>query len=129
MTKHLSIKPTESELEILAILWEKGTASVREVHEVLTQKKPSGYTTTLKLMQIMLEKGMLSREAKGKLHMYQPAMKKEKAQAQLLARMIDTVFNGSASQMVMQALGQHKASTEELHEIKAYLAGLTLKKK
>lgn len=129
MTKPVSIKPTESELEILAILWEIGAASVREVHEILEQKKPSGYTTTLKLMQIMLEKGMLNREAKGKLHVYQPAMKKEKAQAQLLTRMIDTVFSGSASQLVMQALGQHKASAEELNEIKAYLTGLTGKHK
>ena len=128
MTQPIAIKPTESELEILTILWKKGAASVREVHEILELKKPSGYTTTLKLMQIMLEKGMLSREAKGKLHIYQPAMKKEKAQAQLLARMIDKVFSGSASQLVIQALGQHKASPEELNEIKAYLAGLSSKK-
>lgn len=109
MAKADKIKPTESELEILNILWDKGSATVREVHEVLEAYKPSGYTTTLKLMQIMFEKGMLIREAQGKLHVYKAIIRREKAQEQLLRKMIDTVFSGSASQLVMQALGDRKS--------------------
>jgi len=125
MAKAEKIKPTESELEILNILWDKGSATVREVHEVLEAYKPSGYTTTLKLMQIMFEKGMLSREAQGKLHVYKATLRREKAQEQLLKKMIDTMFSGSASQLVMQALGNHKSSPEELEEIRAYLSKLS----
>jgi len=121
------LKPTESELEILNILWDKGTATVRDVHEVLETYKPSGYTTTLKLMQIMFEKGMLTREAKGKQHVYKAIIRREKAQEQLLKKMIDTMFSGSASQLVMQALGNYKSSPEELEEIKAYLSKLSNK--
>jgi len=124
MTKAVQHKPTESELEILNILWDKGSATVREIHEVLEQHKTSGYTTTLKLMQIMFEKGMLSREPQGKLHIYKAKIKREKTQQQLVRKMIDTMFSGSASQLVMQALGQHKASTAELDEIRQYLAEL-----
>ena len=119
------IKPTESELEILNILWDKESATVREVHEVLEAYKPSGYTTTLKLMQIMLEKGMVTREAQGKQHVYKAAIRREKAQEQLLKRMIDTMFSGSAPQLEMQPLGNHKSSAEELEEIKAYLSKLS----
>lgn len=127
MTKAIQHKPTESELEILNILWDKGSATVREIHEVLEQHKTSGYTTTLKLMQIMLEKGMLSREPQGKLHIYKARIKRDKTQQQLVRKMIDTMFSGSASQLVMQALGQHKASSEELEEIRQYLADLDKK--
>ena len=127
MTRAIQHKPTESELEILNILWDKGSATVREIHEVLEQQKPSGYTTTLKLMQIMLEKGMLSREPQGKLHIYKAIIKRQKAQEQLVRKMIDTMFSGSASQLVMQALGQHKASPAELDEIRQYLADLDKK--
>ena len=129
MSKGTQHKPTESELEILNILWDKGSATVREIHEVLEQQKPSGYTTTLKLMQIMLEKGMLSREPQGKLHIYKAIIKRQKAQEQLVRKMIDTMFSGSASQLVMQALGQHKASAKELDEIRQYLANLDKKDK
>lgn len=129
MTKGAQHKPTESELEILNILWDRGSATVREVHEILEQHKSSGYTTTLKLMQIMLEKGMLSREPQGKLHIYKAIIKRQKAQEQLVRKMIDTMFSGSASQLVMQALGQHKASTEELDEIRKYLADMDKKSK
>jgi predicted transcriptional regulator len=119
-----TIKPTESELEILQILWKKGNASVREVHEELLQTKEAGYTTTLKLMQIMHEKGLVKRDDSIKTHIYQPAVSKEKTQKHLLNKMIDTLFGGSPGELVMQALGNHKASAEELEEIQKILDNL-----
>src|SRR5687767_11826079 len=119
-----TIKPTESELEILQILWKKGTASVREVHEELLQTKEAGYTTTLKLMQIMHEKGLVKRDDSIKTHIYQAAVSKEKTQKHLLGKMINTLFGGSTTQLVMQALGNHKASAEELDEIQKLLDNL-----
>lgn len=114
-------KPTESELSILNILWQNGPSSVREVHEIISKNKESKYTTTLKLLQIMNEKGLVKRDSSSKVHIYEAKITKEKTQKQYLARMIDTVFNGSASSMVMQALGQHKTTPEELEAIKKYL--------
>jgi len=118
------IKPTESELEILQVLWVKGTASVREVHEELSKTKDAGYTTTLKLMQIMNEKGLVKRDSSIKTHIYQAAVSKEKTQRHLLGKMIDTLFGGSSTQLVMQALGDHKASAEELVEIEKMIIEL-----
>ena len=118
------IKPTESELEILQVLWDKGLASVREVHEELSKTKEAGYTTTLKLMQIMHEKGLVKRDDSIKTHIYQAAVSKEKTQKHLLNKMIDTVFGGSPGELVMQALGNHKASAEELEEIQKILDNL-----
>lgn len=115
------IKPTESELEILQVLWNKGTASVREVHEELSKVKEAGYTTTLKLMQIMHEKGLVKRDASVKTHIYQPAVSREKTQRHLLGKMIDNLFGGSPTQLVMQALGDHKATPGELDEIQKLL--------
>jgi len=119
-----TIKPTESELEILQILWRKGNASVREVHEELLATKEAGYTTTLKLMQIMHEKGLVKRDDSMKTHIYQPAVSKEKTQKHLLNKMIDSLFGGSSGELVMQALGNHKASAEELEEIQKILDNL-----
>ena len=116
-----TIKPTDSELEILNILWEKGPSTVRQVHEVLEQNKEAGYTTTLKLMQIMHEKQLLTRNETAKSHIYTPNVSQEKTQGQFLKKVIDNVFNGSASQLVMQALGNYKTNSEELEEIKKYL--------
>ena len=117
----MSIKPTDSELEILNILWTKGPSTVRDIHDVLEKSKEAGYTTTLKLMQIMLDKGLLKRDASNKSHVYTANISQEKTQGQLVQRLIDNVFNGSASQLVMQALGNYKPSTDELNEIKKYL--------
>jgi len=118
------IKPTESELEILQVLWDRGQASVRDVHEELLKTKEAGYTTTLKLMQIMHEKGLVKRDDSVKTHIYQAAVSKEKTQKHLLGKMIDTLFGGSPTQLVMQALGNHKASEIELEEIQKLLDNL-----
>lgn len=115
-----NVKPTESELEILQILWEKKQCTVRDVHETLA-KKDAGYTTTLKLMQIMHEKGLVERDTTAKTHLYKPLLNQEKTQQQLVNKMIDNVFNGSAARLVMQALGNQNASKEEIDLIKEYL--------
>ena len=116
-----NIKPTESELEILNILWSKGACTVRDVHEVLEQNKDAGYTTTLKLMQIMHEKNLLTRDASARSHVYSANVSQEKTQGQIVKKLIDNVFNGSAAQLVMQALGNHKTDKNELEAIKMYL--------
>ena len=118
------VKPTESELEILNILWRKDTATVREVHEELAKSKDVGYTTTLKLMQIMHEKGLVKRDDSMRTHVYQAAVNKENTQKHLLSKMIDSLFGGSSTQLVIQALGEHKASPEELEKIQALLNNL-----
>jgi BlaI family transcriptional regulator, penicillinase repressor len=118
------IKPTESELEILQILWVKGVATVREVHEELAITKEAGYTTTLKLMQIMHEKGLVKRDDSMRTHLYQAAVNKEKTQKHLLNKMIDSLFGGSSTQLVIQALGETKASPEELEQIQTLLNNL-----
>lgn len=118
------IKPTESEVEILSILWDKGPSTVRDVHEVLAKTKDAGYTTTLKLMQIMLEKGLLKRDTTSRTHIYDVAISREQTQGEIINRMIDTVFNGSATQLVMQALGNYKTQAGELEQIKEYLEAM-----
>lgn len=125
----MNIKPTESELEILNILWERGASTVREVHEELEKHKEAGYTTTLKIMQIMHEKGLLKRDESSKSHVYTANISQETTQGQLVKRMIDNVFNGSAARLVMQALGNHKPSKKELSEIKKYLEEIEKKNK
>lgn len=120
------IKPTESELEILQILWTKGLATVREVHEDLTKSKDIGYTTTLKLMQIMHDKGLVKRDESMRTHVYQAAVNKEKTQKHILSKMIDSLFGGSSTQLVLQALGSGdgKTSAEEIEQIQTLLDNL-----
>ncbi|ACU03359.1 MULTISPECIES: BlaI/MecI/CopY family transcriptional regulator [Pedobacter] len=125
MTGTANLKPTESELEILQILWEKGDCTVRDVHEVLEKNKDAGYTTTLKLMQIMHEKGLVARDTSAKTHIYSALINQQKTQQHLVNKMIDNVFNGSAARMVIQALGNHKASKDEIDSIKKYLDELS----
>ncbi|OLY92396.1 Predicted transcriptional regulator [Cnuella takakiae] len=120
------IKPTESELEILQILWEKGLATVRDVHESLSATKDVGYTTTLKLMQIMHEKGLVKRDESMRTHVYQASVNKERTQKHILGKMIDTLFGGSSTQLILQALGntEAKATPEELEQIQKLLDNL-----
>jgi BlaI family transcriptional regulator, penicillinase repressor len=120
------VKPTESELEILNILWGRNVATVRDVHEELAKTKDVGYTTTLKLMQIMHEKGLVKRDESMRTHVYQAAVNREKTQKHLLDKMIDSLFGGSSTQLVLQALGsgEQKISSEELEKIQTLLNDL-----
>ena len=117
----MQMKPTDSELEILHVLWTNGPSTVRQVHENLSQGRDIGYTTALKLMQIMHEKGLLTREETNRSHTYATAVTEEDTQRGLVDRFVETAFRGSASKLVMQVLGQHKASRQELDEIKKLL--------
>ncbi|MBL0182864.1 MAG: BlaI/MecI/CopY family transcriptional regulator [Chitinophagaceae bacterium] len=128
MTLIKNTKPTESELEILQVLWNEKAATVRTVHEELLKTKDAGYTTTLKLMQIMFEKGLVTRDESSKTHIYQPVVTREKTQKQFVNRMIDTLFAGSSSDLVMQALGGHDASEEELEKIQQLINQLKKEK-
>ncbi|RZL33075.1 MAG: BlaI/MecI/CopY family transcriptional regulator [Pedobacter sp.] len=121
-----NIKPTEGEMEILQVLWKKGNCTVRDVHEALN-KKDAGYTTSLKLMQIMHEKGLVARDTSSKTHIYSALINQEQTQQQLVNKMIDNVFNGSAARLVMQALGNKTASKEEIDLIKEYLNKIEVK--
>jgi len=123
-----AIKPTESELEILQVLWQKKTATVREVHDELSKTRDIGYTTALKLLQIMFEKGLVTRDDSSKTHIYVPAVSREKTQKQLVGKMINTLFSGSSTELVMQALGNQQTSKEELDEIQKMLDNLRKEK-
>jgi BlaI family transcriptional regulator, penicillinase repressor len=123
MTKK-PIKPTEKELEILQVMWGKNAVSVKDVHEAMGGDDSNGYTTILKFMQIMHEKGLVTRQKSGKLHLYETVNSQENTRQQVLEKMIATVFQGSAAQMVMSALGNRKSSKEELREIRNYLEKL-----
>lgn len=124
MPETKNLKPTESELEILQVLWEKGEASVRDVHEKLAASKDVGYTTTLKLMQIMHEKGIVKRDDSSRTHIYKAIVNKEITQKNLVGKMIKSLFGGFSSQLVMQALGSNKISQEELDEIQLLVTNL-----
>jgi predicted transcriptional regulator len=128
MDKNKIIKPTEGELEILSVLWNSGSATVRTVHEEICKSKDAGYTTTLKLMQIMFEKGLVTRDSSSKTHIYKPAVTREKTQKQFVNKMINSLFAGSSADLVMQALGGNQASTDELEKIQSLINELKLKK-
>ncbi len=116
-------KPTEAELEILQILWKQGASTVKTVNQELNRLRPAeaksiGYTTTLKMMQVMLEKGMLSRDSSQRQHVYQADLSEDATQKNLIDRLLETAFGGSALKLVMQALGNKRTSQAELAEIK-----------
>lgn len=115
------MKPTDAELEVLHVLWGNGPQTVRQVNDELNKQREVGYTTTLKIMQIMQEKGLLTRTEEGKSHVYTAALSEQEAQRTLVDRFLETAFRGSTSQLVMQVLGRHKASADELEEIKKLL--------
>lgn len=117
------IRPTESELEILQVLWKKGPATVREVNDQLNEDtdKNTGYTTTLKIMQIMYEKGLLERDDSQRTHVYKPAVREGKIQTAMLDRFLNAAYAGSASKLAMHLLGNHKTTPEELAAIKALI--------
>ena len=125
----MELKPTNSELEILQVIWRKGSCTVRDVNEQLIKDKSAqiGYTTTLKLMQIMHEKGLLERETSSRSHIYNALISQSATSQNLLDTLIDTVFNGSVAQLVMQALSKKNSSREEIEMIKKYLDQLEKK--
>jgi len=120
----MKVKPTESELEIMQILWEKGPSTVREVNDRLNLNRRVGYTTTLKIMQIMTDKKILTRDTGNRSHIYSPAIQPEEVQSTILDHVLRTVFNGNRSSLILQALGNHSASEKEMDEIRALIKKL-----
>jgi predicted transcriptional regulator len=114
-------RPTDAELAILRVLWERGPSTVRQVHEAQRQDPPTAYTTTLKLLQIMTEKGHVQRDERDRTHVYRPLATEEQTQRLLLQDLLDRAFGGSATKLVMQALSTRKASREDLAEIRRLL--------
>ena len=118
MARNKAVGPTNKELAILGILWDKGASTVRQVNEEMNKQQRTGYTTTLKLMQIMTEKGLVVRDDSKFQHVYEPAMSEEKTQKQLVGDLLERAFAGSAEKLVMRALSAKKVSGKELAKIK-----------
>ena len=114
-------RPTDAELAILRVLWARGSATVRDVHESLSPARSTGYTTTLKLLQIMTEKGLVERDDRDRSHVYRARIGEEQTQRQILGDLLDRVFSGSAAKLVMQALSTRRAAPEELAQIRDIL--------
>ena len=114
--------PTDAELAILKVLWARGASTVRQVHDALERERPLAYTTTLKLMQIMTDKGLTTRESLGQQHIYTARRTEQDTQRQLVKDLLDRAFDGSTSQLVMQALATTAASPDELREIRRLIA-------
>jgi predicted transcriptional regulator len=114
-------RPTDGELAILRVLWDRGPSTVRQVHEVISNGRPLAYTTTLKLLQIMMEKELVTRAGHDRSHVYEARLRRDEAQRLLVGDLLDRAFGGSASTLVMQALAAHRASDEELKEIRRLL--------
>jgi predicted transcriptional regulator len=111
-------RPTDAELAILRILWDRGPSTVRQVHDVLARERQAAYTTALKLLQIMTEKGLVERDERDRTHVYRARHGEEQTQRQLVRDLVDRAFGGSATKLVMQALASKRASAEELHDIR-----------
>jgi len=119
MTRNAPLpRPTDAELAILRVLWERGPSTVRQVHDVLCRERPTAYTTALKLLQIMTEKGLVRRDETDRTHIYHPRLSEGQTQRQLVRDLLDRAFGGSASKLVMQALAARRATPEELGEIR-----------
>jgi predicted transcriptional regulator len=114
-------RPTESELAILGVLWAKGPSTVRQVNDALSATRETGYTTTLKLMQIMAEKGLVTRDERDRSHVYAARLSQDQTQRQLVTDLVDRAFGGSAAALVLQALSSHQASADELSEIQSLI--------
>ncbi len=129
MARKTAVKPTGAELEILGILWERGSSTVRDVHERLAQGRDLGYTTVLKLLQIMAEKGLVRRDESQRAHLYAARVPAEQTRRQLVGDLLDRAFGGSAALLVQQALSSQNTSVEEISRIRAYLDELEEKTK
>lgn len=121
MPRQSTPRPTDSELDILRVLWQRGPSTVREVYETLNEKRPTGYTTVLKLMQIMTEKELVRRNEEQRAHVYEARVPQEETQQLLIGDLLERAFDGSAKKLVMQALSAQKASAEDLSEIREML--------
>lgn len=120
-TKALTPRPTDAELAILRVLWDRGPSTVREVHEALRASQSSGYTTVLKLLQIMIDKGLVVRDESERAHVYGARLSEQRTQRQLLGDLVDRAFGGSSAKLVLQALSGRRATDEELRDIRALL--------
>jgi predicted transcriptional regulator len=118
-------KPTGAELAILRVLWERGPSTVKAVHQVLESSRKTGYTTVLKFMQIMVEKGLVTRDETPFAHVYQARIRQDQAERSMVADLMDRAFDGSMSRLIMRALAAKKATPEELAEIRKILRGQT----
>lgn len=116
-------RPTDGELAILRILWERGPSTVRQVHEQLARDRQAAYTTALKLLQIMTEKGLVERDERERTHVYKAKLSEDQTQRQLVRDLLDRAFGGSAGKLVMQALATRRASADELREIRKVIDG------
>lgn len=114
-------RPTQAELEILRVLWLRGPSSVREVQQTMSETRPAGYTTVLKLLQIMARKGLVARDERERTHVYRAAMAQEQTQRQLVNDLLERAFDGSASRLILQALAARRASPAEMDEIRKIL--------
>jgi BlaI family penicillinase repressor len=114
-------RPTDAELEILTVLWSRGPSTVRDVHEAITRRKPTQYTTVLKILQIMTEKGLVRRDEKQRAHVYQASRAPEWTQRQLAGDLVQRAFNGSAKNLILGVLSARRASKQELEEIRKTL--------
>jgi predicted transcriptional regulator len=123
MSKPSVPRPTDAELAILRVLWERGPSTVRQVHESLTPVRPTAYTTALKMLQIMTEKGLVRRDETDRTHIYEARLTQDQTQRQLVRDLLDRAFGGSASKLVMQALASRPASAEELTQIRELIDG------
>jgi predicted transcriptional regulator len=121
MTERTPPRPTDSELSILRVLWQRGPSTVRDVHDDLNLRNATGYTTVLKLLQIMTEKGLVTRDESERAHVYSARYSEQKTQRQLLADLVDRAFGGSSAKLVLQALSGRKTSADELNEIRDVL--------
>lgn len=121
MAKNPLPRPTDAELAILRVLWSRKQATVREVHEALSGAQTTGYTTVLKLMQIMTDKGLVERDESNRAHVYRPRLSEQKTKGQLVGDLLDRAFGGSAGELVMQALSARRASSDELQQIRELL--------
>jgi predicted transcriptional regulator len=118
---HMSPRPTDAELAILRVLWERGPSTVRDVLEVLERQRAMGYTTVLKLLQIMADKGLVLRDTSERTHVYRARLTEQHTQRQLVGDLLERAFDGSAARLVMQALAARRATPDELDEIRRLL--------
>lgn len=121
MAERQAPRPTDAELAILAVLWERGPSTVRDVHDALSSSQATGYTTVLKMLQIMTDKGLVVRDESQRAHIYEARLSEQRTQRQLLSDLVDRAFGGSQAKLVMQALTGRKASADEINEIRALL--------